>query len=93
MRLTPGVLRKIGENEELAARVRPTCRFDDRAGLAVSLIELAIPAECIGLEDAGIGGQMGLRVCQELDISRATLYRYVGPDGALRGHALKALES
>lgn len=33
------------------------------------------------------------QLCQELDISRATLYRYVGPDGALRGHALKALES
>jgi len=32
------------------------------------------------------------QLCQELDISCATLYRYVGPDGALRGHALKALE-
>jgi DNA invertase Pin-like site-specific DNA recombinase len=33
------------------------------------------------------------QLCEELDISRATLYRYVGPDGALRGHALKALEA
>lgn len=33
------------------------------------------------------------QLCRELDISRATLYRYVGPDGALRGHALKALEA
>ena len=32
-------------------------------------------------------------LCAELDISRATLYRYVGPDGALRSHALKALEA
>ena len=31
------------------------------------------------------------RLCEELDISRATLYRYVGPDGALRGHAIRAL--
>lgn len=33
------------------------------------------------------------QLCRELDISRATLYRYIGPDGALRGHALKALEA
>ena len=33
------------------------------------------------------------QLCEELDISRATLYRYVGPDGALRSHALKALEA
>jgi DNA invertase Pin-like site-specific DNA recombinase len=33
------------------------------------------------------------QLCEELDISRATLYRSVGPDGALRSHALKALEA
>jgi predicted site-specific integrase-resolvase len=33
------------------------------------------------------------QLCEELDISRATLYRYVGPDGALRSHAIKALEA
>lgn len=33
------------------------------------------------------------QLCEELDISRATLYRYVGPDGAFRSHALKALEA
>jgi DNA invertase Pin-like site-specific DNA recombinase len=33
------------------------------------------------------------KLCEELEISRATLYRYVGPDGALREHGLKALES
>ena len=33
------------------------------------------------------------QLCEELDISRATLYRYVGPDGALRNHALKALDA
>ncbi|NML91767.1 recombinase family protein [Sphingobium sp. TB-6] len=33
------------------------------------------------------------QLCRELDISRATLYRYIGPDGALRSHALKALEA
>ena len=33
------------------------------------------------------------QLCEELDISRATLYRYVGPDGALRSPALKALEA
>ncbi len=33
------------------------------------------------------------QLCQELDISRATLSRYVGPDGTLRSHALKALEA
>jgi len=33
------------------------------------------------------------QLCEELDISRATLYRYIGPNGALRSHALKALEA
>jgi len=33
------------------------------------------------------------QLCEELDISRATLYRYVGPDGVLRSHALKVLET
>ena len=33
------------------------------------------------------------QLCEELDISRATLYRYVGPDGTLRDHAIKALEA
>ncbi len=33
------------------------------------------------------------QLCEELDISRATLYRYIGPDGALRSHAIKALEA
>lgn len=30
-------------------------------------------------------------LCQELGIKRATLYRYVGPDGSLREHAEKVL--
>lgn len=30
-------------------------------------------------------------LCRELKISRATLYRYVGPDGGLRAHGLRAL--
>lgn len=33
------------------------------------------------------------QLCEELEISRATLYRYVGPDGSLREHGQKALES
>src|SRR3546814_14031464 len=33
------------------------------------------------------------QLCRELDISRATLYLYVGPDGALRRHPLQALEA
>jgi len=32
-------------------------------------------------------------LCKELKVSRATLYRYVGPNGELRAHALKALAS
>jgi hypothetical protein len=30
-------------------------------------------------------------LCAELKISRATLYRYVGPQGELREHGTKAL--
>jgi len=31
-------------------------------------------------------------LCQELGITRATLYRYVSPDGQLRNHALKIFQ-
>jgi DNA invertase Pin-like site-specific DNA recombinase len=31
-------------------------------------------------------------LCRELDVQRATLYRYVGPDGALRDHGRRVLE-
>jgi DNA invertase Pin-like site-specific DNA recombinase len=41
-------------------------------------------------------GQPGTRVdelCRELGITRQTLYRHVGPDGAVRQHGQKLLES
>ena len=40
-------------------------------------------------------GQPGTKVgelCRELGITRQTLYRHVGPDGAVRQHGLKLLE-
>ena len=33
------------------------------------------------------------KLCQELGVTRTTLYRYVGPDGSLRNHGEKVLSS
>jgi predicted site-specific integrase-resolvase len=32
-------------------------------------------------------------LCKELNVSRQTLYRYVGPDGELREYGLKVLKN
>ena len=42
--------------------MHPTRRLDERARLAVGLIELGVPAIGVGLEDPGIAGQMRLRM-------------------------------
>lgn len=77
-----------------AAPQIPNVGFYD--GLGVDPHAFLIPPQSA---DQGIMPRVQLRefhvaqLCEELDISRATLYRYVGPDGALRSHALKALEA
>jgi hypothetical protein len=50
----------VGEREELASAMRPTCRFDDRAWRAAWRIEPVEAGICVGLQDAGIAGKMPL---------------------------------
>ncbi len=48
----------------------------------------------IRLAQAAMGNKETVvnELCQELGITRATLYRYVSPDGQLRNHALKIFQ-
>ena len=46
--------------EELAPRMAPAQRLDDRAGLAVGKIEPVVAVERVGLQNAGVAGQMPL---------------------------------
>ncbi len=64
----------------------PFSAISSRAHLAKNQIRLAQSA--MANRDTHVA-----QLCEELNISRATLYRYVGPDGALRSHALKVLEA
>ena len=60
--LAPGLLvgggLDIGELEELASGVRPTARFQDRPCWTAGLVEIAIAAIGVGLQDARPGRQM-----------------------------------
>ena len=58
--LATGVLGQIGHDEERASGVDPAGRFEDRARRAAGLVELAVAAIGVGLEDPGVVGQMRL---------------------------------
>ena len=60
--LAARVLLDVGENEELAPRMRPARRLPDRAGLAVREIELVVAVVGVGLKDAGVANEMRLRM-------------------------------
>src|SRR5262249_16374898 len=49
---------KVGELEEPAPRMGPTRRFENRCWTSPGLVELAIAAEGIGLQDAAPTGQV-----------------------------------
>ena len=51
-----------GQHEELPPGVCPACGFEDRAWLASGLVELAVAAIGVGLEQPGIPVQMALRM-------------------------------
>ncbi len=51
-------LPEIGQLEEVAPAMAPARRLGDRTGFAPSIVELAEPGIGIGLEDAGIAGEM-----------------------------------
>src|SRR5258708_2135277 len=54
----PRVRGDVGQLEELAARMAPAQRLDDRARLAVGKIEAVVAVERVGLQKAGPVGQM-----------------------------------
>ena len=71
----------VGQHEELPARMGPTCRFQDRPGLASGLVKLAISAIGVRLQDAGIPGQVALWMLTAL-IARVVEHRSRGGGAA-----------
>src|SRR5205814_9051836 len=67
-------LRGIGQHEEVAPAVAPTGCFGDRRGPALCLVELSEPGIGIGLQDAGISGEVMCGVFT-LAIARVEEYR------------------
>jgi hypothetical protein len=53
---TTRVLGQIGHNEERASGVDPTGRFEDRARRAAGLVQFAVAAVGVSLEDTGVVG-------------------------------------
>ena len=62
MRFAPGAGSQIGQDEEPAAAMNRTRRFQNQARLASLRIKLVVSAIRIGLEDTGISVQMALGV-------------------------------
>jgi hypothetical protein len=52
----------VGEHEELAPCVSPASGLHDRARFAIRLIQLAIAAKSVGLQDAAVRRQVRLRM-------------------------------
>ena len=50
----------VGKFEELPPRMAPAQRLDDRTGLAVGKIEAVVAVVSVGLQNAGVTGQMPL---------------------------------
>jgi hypothetical protein len=49
---------EIGQLEELAPPMAPARRLGDRPGLAPAVVEVAEPGIGVGLQDAGVSGEM-----------------------------------
>lgn len=60
--LAPRILFDVGHGKERAPSMRPAGSLPDRPGLAPGQIELVVPVIGVGLQDAGIPGQMPLRM-------------------------------
>ncbi len=56
--LAAGIGLDIGEHEELAPGMGPARRLGDRARLSPGVVQLAVAAIGVGLQDAGPGGEM-----------------------------------
>ena len=79
--LAARVLLDVGENEELAPRMRPARRLPDRAGLAVRKIELVVAVVGVRLQNADISCEMRQRMLA------ARVARVVEDRGRLPGAA------
>ena len=66
--------RDVGQHEELPPRVSPACRLQDRAWLASGLVELAVAAIGVGLEQPGISRQVALQMLATA-VARVVEYR------------------
>ena len=60
--LAPGVLLDVGHGEERAPGMHPTRRLQDGPRTSPGQIELVVPVIGVRLQDAGISGQMRLRM-------------------------------
>ena len=60
LRLAPRARLDVRQDEELAAGVRPARRLGIGPGCAPGVIELAVAAIGVGLQDAGVARQMPL---------------------------------
>jgi hypothetical protein len=56
--LALGILFDVGHGKEWALSMRPAGSFPDRSGLAPGQTQLIVPVIGVGLQDAGIPGQM-----------------------------------
>ena len=54
--------RHLGQLEQLAPAVRPTRGLGDRPGFSTRLVQGVVPGIGVGLQDAGIAGQVPVRV-------------------------------
>ncbi len=55
---------------------------------ALTKAQIRLAQAAMGQRETKVG-----ELCRELEVSKATLYRYVGPDGSLRERGTKVLES
>ena len=55
---------------------------------ALSKSQVRLAQAAMGQPETHVG-----QLCQELQVTRTTLYRYVGPDGTLRNHGSRVLKS
>ena len=52
----------VGPSKEFSTRMSPTPCFQDRARTAIGCVKLSIAAIGVGLQDAGICGEVPLRM-------------------------------
>ena len=81
--LAASVLLDVGQDKELAPRMRPARRLLDRAGLAVREIELVVAVVGVGLQDARVANEMRLRMLAA-PVARVVEHRGRRPGAAER---------